>query len=531
MLIRSVESRKRGPRPAKVEPAPRGEKDRDRGLADSLIDLVPDAIIAHTFGDGIITTWNRGAEELYGWSSAEAAGQEADRLLRTRYPVDIAFIEQVLAETGRWEGELGQVTRTGRQITVAARWNLERNRAGEPHAIVAVNTDITTRKEVGDRLQTTEEMFKLLVSRVVDYAIFMLDPRGNVVTWNKGAERIKGYSSSEIVGRHFSRFYPAEDRRAGKPDRHLEAAARAGSVESEGWRIRKDGSRFWADVVITRLLDDAGTLRGFAKVTRDITVRREQEERRRVEEQRKAAHLKQHARRMAALEKTKSDFLNLASHELRGPLAVVRGYISMIEHGDISPEGIPKVTSVIAAKVQQIHVLVEQMLEISRLENEASALEISRFDLVELVAAELERACATAPGHSLRFSQPERSVLVAGDRQRLATLVTNLLDNAIKYSPSGGVVECAVSTRGSKACISVRDFGVGIDAEHRAELFRKFSRLPVPHNNAIQGMGLGLYLSSAIASAHGGTIAVESPPDGGSRFTFMMPLASGRPRR
>src|SRR5438874_420469 len=173
----------------------------------------------------------------------------------------------------------------------------------------------------------------------------MLDATGKIVTWNEGAERIKGYTADEIIGRHFSIFYPPEDARSRKPDWELEVAKREGRYEEEGWRLRKDGTRFWANVVITALRDESGKLRGFGKVTRDLTERRRQENARDAEREREAARLRAHADRMAELERTKAHFLNLASHELRGPLTVVRGYNSMMQDGSIPPEHIPKLFS------------------------------------------------------------------------------------------------------------------------------------------------------------------------------------------
>src|SRR5690349_6924052 len=160
---------------------------------------------------------------------------------------------------------------------------------------------------------------RLLVESVVDYAIFMLDPEGRVTTWNIGAEKIKGYTANEIIGQHFSRFFPAEDIENGKPQRELAIAAELGRAHDDGWRIRKDGTRFWASVVITALRDEAGRLRGFGKVTRDLTEKRMAEERRNAARDAEAARLREHADRMAELERTKTQFLNLASHELRGP--------------------------------------------------------------------------------------------------------------------------------------------------------------------------------------------------------------------
>src|SRR5437762_9944533 len=188
-----------------------------------------------------------------------------------------------------------------------------------------------------------DDQFALLVSNVVDYAIFMLDPTGVVVTWNEGAQRVKGYSADEIIGRHFSVFYPAEEVRNRKPDWELEIAVREGHYAEENWRVRKDGTRFWASVVITALRDQTGRLRGFGKVTRDLTERHEQEEARNAARDREEARLRAHADRMAELERTKAQFLNLASHELRGPLTLIRGYNSMLQDGSIPAGQVPAV--------------------------------------------------------------------------------------------------------------------------------------------------------------------------------------------
>ena len=194
----------------------------------------------------------------------------------------------------------------------------------------------------------------LLVAGVVDYAIFMLDPTGTIVTWNEGAQRIKGYTADEVIGRHFSMFYPPDEVRNDKPGWELEVAKREGRYEEEAWRLRKDGTRFWASVVITALRDETGRLRGFGKVTRDLTERKRQEEARSAERDRESALLRAHAKRMEDLERTKTQFLNLASHELRGPLTVIRGYNSMLEEGSIPPDQIPAVARLQEVKLAQM---------------------------------------------------------------------------------------------------------------------------------------------------------------------------------
>ena len=252
--------------------------DAPRGTGDpGLLSLAHDAVIGRSSA-GEITFWNRGAEECYGWTAAEAVGRSAWELLQVA-PSMADAIERSLAEDGMWEGELRHVIRDGSVLTVASRQVVRGDVGTDPVAVLEINRDVTEAKKAEARLRESEERFRLMVEGVQDYAIFMLDVDGIVVSWNAGAERIKGYSAEEACGMHFSSFYPPEDVDAGKPGEELRVAAAEGRVEDEGWRVRKDGSRFWAMVVITALRDSSGTLRGFGKVTRDFTERRRYEER------------------------------------------------------------------------------------------------------------------------------------------------------------------------------------------------------------------------------------------------------------
>jgi len=370
------------------------------------------------------------------------------------------------------------------------------------------------------------DQFALLVSGVVDYAIFMLDPTGVIVTWNEGAQRIKGYSAQDIIGRHFSVFYPAEEVRNRKPDWELEVARREGRYEEEGWRIRKDGTRFWANVIITALRDESGRLRGFGKVTRDLTEQRAREIQRNVERDRESMMLRAHAERMAELERTKTQFLNLASHELRGPMTVVRGYNSMLGDGSIPPDQLPAVSRLLEVKLAQMDHLIEQMLETARLEHVDSAMSPETFDLRSVVQEQIDVARPISDGHRFVMDHAGDDVTVEGDRLRIAMVVANLLDNAMKYSPAGSEISCSVGVRGREAFVKVRDEGFGIAAEHMSLLFTRFGRLPTDENVVIPGTGLGLYLCREIAQRHGGDITVVSIPGAGSEFTLALPAAT-----
>ena len=371
----------------------------------------------------------------------------------------------------------------------------------------------------------TEDAFRLLVSGVKEYAIFMLDATGVIVSWNEGAERIKGYRQDEILGKHFSVFYEQHDIDAGKPDWELLVAERDGQLEDEGWRLRKDGTRFWASVIITALRDSSGTLRGFGKVTRDITDRKRAAERLAEQQRQEAEKLRDHADRLAQLDQTKSEFLNVASHELRGPIALLRGYLSMLEDGTLAPHELPSVVPAMSARLQQMELLVQRMLETARLEASRFELQSEALDicgLVEHVVATYRRFLSGM--HTLALSRPEASIVVCGDPRRIETVLSNLLDNAIKYSPHGGPVLCSVARSRGRVFVSVEDSGLGIPEAAIGRLFSRFGRIVTPANAHIDGTGLGLYLAREIARHHGGDILAESREGRGSRFTLMLPI-------
>ena len=486
---------------------------RERGQHE-LIDLAFDAMFTRSFHRRTITSWNEGAERLYGWTREEAIGKQAAELLCTRFPIPLKQIEQQLLATGRWEGELVQCRKDGSELRVEGRWGLQTDEAGEPLAILEINSDQTLHRQTLDRLALSEERFGLLVSAVVDYAIFMLDRDGRVMTWNEGAQRIKGYAANEIIGESFTRFYTSDDQAAKRPQHNLEVAAEKGAVQDEGWRVRKDGSRFWASVVITALRDENGELRGFGKVTRDLTDKHFEEER-----------LRAYAEQMAELERAKAQFLDLAAHELRGPLTLIRGYNSLLREGSLPDDRIPQVAQMLEGKLEQIDLLVQQMLEMGRLENDRLELHFETVDLADVAAEQITRLQPLAPGREITLSGERGSAIVNADLSRVGTIVANLLDNAIKYSPAGGPVRCKVGREHGQAFVSVSDQGIGIAAEHRPLLFKRFSRLPTEENKTIPGTGLALYLCQEIARRHGGEIHVTSRIGAGSEFRLLLPGA------
>jgi PAS domain S-box-containing protein len=349
------------------------------------------------------------------------------------------------------------------------------------------------------------QAFRLLVESIEDYAIFLLDPAGHVLSWNVGAERIKGYAPSEIIGEHFSVFYTPEERTAGRPMDLLRQAAEQGRVEDEGWRVRRDGTRFWADVVVTALLDEDGEPTAFAKITKDLTARRA------AEQQQRTLLAEQRAR--AAAEEalvTRDRFLGIASHELRTPVASLQLAIEGLEHaraaGRLDDGRIEVALRRMSASVARLGALVAELLDVSRLESLEGPFNPTPIDLVELAREVLARFGDAGHVERLRLDAPPKAP-IAADASQLDQLITNVVDNALKYSKSPAPVEVRLVPDEDGVALTVADEGIGLDAAARDRLFEAFGRGEnVAHAG---GMGLGLYICRQIVDRHRGRISVE----------------------
>ena len=365
-------------------------------------------------------------------------------------------------------------------------------------------------------LSDTGLRFRLLVDSVIDYAIFMLDTEGRVVTWNPGAERIKGYRAQEIRGRHYSCFYPEEALRAGTPAHLLQVAAAEGRCEDEGWRLRKDGSRFWANVVITAVRDGAGRLRGFSKVTRDLTEPRRAQEA--LEEKTRALEAAQEAlvrrERLAIL----GQLAGGLSHELRNPLGVVKNsayYLRMVLPAD---EAARKHLAIIEREVETANRIVTALLDFARV----SVPRRVPSDLNAMVRARLERE-AVPDGVTVTAALAEDLPLVAVDPEQIVLAIGNLILNALQAMPGGGTLTVETSWTAQDVLIGVTDTGVGIAPEHVDKIFEPL------FTTKARGIGLGLSVVKRLLEANGGRITVESTPGQGSRFLVRFPRVSEDP--
>jgi PAS domain S-box-containing protein len=381
--------------------------------------------------------------------------------------------------------------------------------AGDARPQATVQGD--TARLAGEDVPAGEARFRLLVESVKDYAIFMLDPTGRVVTWNNGARRIKGYDAGEIIGQHFSRFYEEAEIRAGKCEMELVCAARDGRFEDEGWRLRKDGSRFWANVVITALRNKNGDLIGFAKVTRDLTERRVLEQ-----ERLRRAHAEEAIR-------LRDNFLSLASHELKTPLAILQMQLDMLDQRiDASDQRATTLLQRAARSSERLTALVESLLDVSRFGTRDLALEVADLDLGELVDRIVEGLApiAARSGSDLRL-RTGGPIVGRWDGLRLEQVLNNLLSNAIKHG-AGKPIDVWARQEDGEVVVDVRDRGPGVVGAGSGGGLGQFERAASGRHHG--GLGLGLSLIQEIVAAHGGTVTAENAEGGGALFRVRLPV-------
>jgi PAS domain S-box-containing protein len=354
-------------------------------------------------------------------------------------------------------------------------------------------------------LHSYETQFRLMVEEVTDYAIFMLDPQGHVVSWNKGARRIKGYEAEEIVGRHFSCFYTAADQQRGVPVRALKVAAATGHFRNSGWRVRKDGSMFLADVVVTAVKDESGSLIGFSKVTRDVTESR-------VSESRLDA---------TALEVMRSTLRVVAeaNHELRGPIQVIFTWAMVLEK-QLDALGVEdrRALGGIKRAGSRLTSIIDQMLDLSRID--AGAFEAKRvpIDPTALIEEFVDdhKVLAEQKGLTLDWSSEAPGSILEFDEYCFTHMLSNLLSNAIKFTERGRVGVRLFRDTGGGLALEVSDSGIGMDEKFVSRLFDPFSR--EQRKSGIDGAGLGLAVTKRYLELNGASISVQTRKDAGSTF-------------
>jgi PAS domain S-box-containing protein len=489
----------------------------DPALFQLMAEQVRDYAVFLLDPEGRVMSWNAGARLIKGYSADEIIGRHfsafyPEEALRRKWPEHEL---QVATREGRFEDESYRVRKDGSRFWANVIITALRDHNGKLIAFSKITRDLTDRRQQEEALRQSEERFRLLIEGVTDYAIYMLDPEGMITSWNAGAERIKGYRREEILGRHFSNFFTEEDLAAGKPWTELVAARTTGRDEGEGWRVRKNGERFWARVVITALKDPDGRLRGFAKVTQDLSqLRRTQE-------------LEEAARRV-------NEFIAMLAHEIRNPLAPIRNAVQLMEQ---LPPGDPRhlaLRQTIDRQSAHLSRIADDMIDISRVTRGALSIEKKCVNLSDVLARSLEAAAPLidASKHKLFVDLPPKALNVDGDMDRLTQVFTNLLNNAARYTPFGGSISVTGRNDKGAVCVRVRDTGRGIEAECIKDIFNMFVRGRAPLDRVGEGLGVGLALARNIVELHGGSIEAKSEGAGkGSEFIVTLPAAAGTAER
>ncbi|GAB3928460.1 PAS domain-containing sensor histidine kinase [Larkinella terrae] len=535
-----------------------------------MVENVQDYAIFMLDVDGYILTWNEGAKRTNGYTSDEIIGRHFSTFyiredLESQKP---ARELKIATETGKYEEEGWRVKKNGSvfwaNVVITALFS-ERNQLV---GFSKVTRDLTERKASEESLRLSEELYRSLVEQVVDYGIFMMDEKGRIVSWNEGAKRINGYSEEEVIGKYFTIFYPEEDIRNSKPATELKVARETGRYEEEGWRIRKDGSLFWANIVITAVYNSAGTLIGFSKVSRDLTERqqtekalRESHERyRMLSEELKitndelatineelAANNEEYAALNEELEESNAllirsnenlqTFAYVASHDLQEPLRKIQQFGDLLKKQ--VEEGLePELDFVdrMQSAANRMSLLIKDLLAFSRISiQQNTSTAVSLDDIVNQVRITLELPIQESDAQV----NVEPLPTVWGDASQLGQLFQNLMSNALKFHQPdakpritirSGIVPHAKlppSLRPARQAdeyhhIEVIDNGIGFDEKYLGRIFQVFQRL---HNKSeFSGTGIGLAICEKVVTNHGGAITASSQLGQGATFSVYLPL-------
>ena len=519
-------------RPSQTDNRDSERHDTQQALLESerrfrlLVEDVVDYAIYMLDPSGTVSNWNAGAERLKGYKADEIVGQHFSRFY-TAEDRAAGLPQRVLdaaARDGRFEAEGWRVRKDGSHFWALVVVNAVHDETGALVGFAKVTRDITERRAAQDALRESERQFRLLVESVVDYAVFMLDPSGVITSWNAGAARIKGYRAGEIIGQHFSRFYTKQDRAAGVPVRALEVAIAEGRFEAEGWRVRKDGTLFWANVIIVPIRETDGSLVGFAKVTRDITERRNAEIRlREMQAQR------DQAQKMEAL----GHLTGGVAHDFNNLLMIVSGHLYTLRRLLADNAAGTSAVDAIDLAARRGESLTRQLLTFARRQT-LNPVGVSIADHFKSLSALLKSSLGGTI--KLTVDLPPDLWPVHIDVSELDLALVNLALNARDAMPEGGILsfvaanvtlagaDAPASLTGDFMALTVSDTGCGIAPDVLSQVFEPFFT-----TKGAKGSGLGLSQVHGFAHQSGGTVTIRSTPGDGTHITLYLPRAAKTP--
>jgi len=497
------------------------------GISDDPFRLLVQSIVDYAIylldPSGFVTSWNSGAQQIKGFEAEEIVGQHFSKFY-TDEDREAGVPERVLETArreGKFVGEGWRVRKDGSRFWASVVIDRINDEKGELIGFAKITRDMANKREAEQALLESERRFRILVQGVTDYAIYMLDPEGRVTNWNVGAQRIKGYSPEEIVGEHFSRFYTPEDFEAGVPARALDTARKTGRYEAEGWRVRKDGTRFWASVVIDAVKDEDGELIGFAKVTRDMSEKRETQLR--LEESREQLF---RAQKMEAL----GQLTGGLAHDFNNLLTAILGASELAIRNLDKPEKLTRMIEGVRNSAQRGAGLTKQLLAFAR----AQPMQIKQIDLRSFFSD-----MTTMVRPSLRSNielvteVSDQLWPIDADAGALELVILNLAFNARDAMKDGGRLRISAHNvvlngeveglRGEYVALQVADSGTGMSPDVVDRIFEPFFTT----KSYGEGTGLGLSQVFGFAKQLGGAVAVESRPEHGSTFTLYLPASRG----
>ncbi|MGO8080983.1 PAS domain S-box protein [Rhizobium leguminosarum] len=495
----------------------------EEGRFRLLVDAITDYAIYMLSPEGIVTSWNTGAQRFKGYKPPEILGEHFSRfyLEEDRAAGLPARALATAAEHGRFEGEGWRQRKDGSRFWAHVIIDPIRRPSGELIGYAKITRDLTERRAAEQAIRQSEEQFRRLVQGVSDYAIYMLDPGGNVSSWNFGAERIKGYRPQEIIGRHFSTFYTPEDREAGVPEKALGIARAEGRFEREGWRVRKDGTRFWASVVIDAIRDEEGDVLGFAKITRDITEKMETQ--RALEQAREELFQSQ---KMEAI----GQLTGGIAHDFNNLLMAVLGSLEILKKRMPQDLSLTSLVDNAMQGAQRGAALTQRMLAFSRRQE----LHMEPIDVSGLVRGMMDMLSRSlGPLTVIETSFPVRLPTIMTDPNQLEMAILNLVVNARDAMPSGGRIMLRASEEslpsgknplppGRYVRIAVIDEGEGMDAKTLEQAITPFFTT----KGVGKGTGLGLSMVQGLASQSGGRLMMKSSLGEGTTVELWFPVAS-----